>query len=395
MSSRISFNQISNRILDRLFANYSKLEDIQTELSTGKKVNKQSDDPVAASQSMELRAEVDQFTTFQRNIDDGQAYLGTVDSTLMTSNNLYQSLRESAIQASNDTNSAESRYYIGQQVRGVFDQMLALSNTNFKGDFVFSGTNSQVPPYEMRNGTSNVINAPAPLSSDMGLTGATLNTPLQVIDKNVDDSNDTASRAANAKLLVPGTVKINGLKEDTDYSVDYVHGTVTFLTAAASTMASTGGIKMDYNWVRRNEKDLDGIANREIEEGVTARINTTASEVYGAPTDDNSAWATMINLMNGTINNKPADINKSVGQIDMSLRRQLTAQAANGARINRFESTQARNDNRIVYTTELQSNVEDVDFAKAASDFNLQQTVYEASLKMGAQALQNSLVNFL
>ncbi len=73
----------------------------------------------------------------------------------------------------------------------------------------------------------------------------------------------------------------------------------------------------------------------------------------------------------------------------------MTAQATNGARINRFTSTQSRNDERVRYTTELQSNVEDVDFAKAASDFNLQQTVYEASLKMGAQSLQNPFVNFL
>ncbi len=46
-------------------------------------------------------------------------------------------------------------------------------------------------------------------------------------------------------------------------------------------------------------------------------------------------------------------------------------------------------------TPDDQSAVEDVDFAQAISDFNLQQAVYDASLKMGARALQNTLVNFL
>ena len=178
MSSRISFSQISSRILDRIFANYSKLEGIQEQLATGKKINKASDNPVSASQSMQLRSELDQFGSFQRNINDGLAYLGTVDSTLSTATNLYQSLRENAIQASNDTNSAESRFYIGQEVRGMFDQMVALSNTAFKGEYVFSGTNSQVPPYEMRNGASNVVNGAGALTGDMNYLGA--GTPMGV-----------------------------------------------------------------------------------------------------------------------------------------------------------------------------------------------------------------------
>src|SRR4051812_38866808 len=106
MSTRISFAQINQNVLDRMFDNYAKLENIQEQLSTGKKVNRPSDDPVAATQPMELRGEVARLNSYQRNIDDGLAYLGTIDTTLATGNNLYQNLRERAIQASNDTNSA-------------------------------------------------------------------------------------------------------------------------------------------------------------------------------------------------------------------------------------------------------------------------------------------------
>jgi flagellar hook-associated protein 3 FlgL len=393
MANRISFNQISNRILDRLFANYSKLEGIQQQLATGKKINKASDNPVGASQSMQIRSELDQFKTFQRNMDDGLAYLGTVDTTLSTANNLYQGLRENAIQASNDTNSAESRYYIGREVRGAFDQMVALANTAFKGEYVFSGTNSQVPPYEMRTASSKIVNGAGLLTGDVNYLGTGV--AMDLIDKNVDDSKDTITSDANPALIIPGTFKINGLTEGTDYSVDYVHGKVTFLSAAATALVGSGNADISYQWLRRNEADLDGVMNREIEQGVTARINTTASEVFGSKTDANGAWEAMINLMEGTMNNKPDKIRTSIDQIDVAFKRQLSAQSTNGARVNRFEDTQARNDDRTVYTTKLQSEVEDVDFAQAISDFNLQQAVYDASLKMGARALQNSLMDFL
>ncbi len=392
MPNRISFGQISTRILERLYANYGRLESVQQQLSTGKKLNRSSDNPVSTSQSMELRSEIDQFNSFQRNVNDGLAYLGTVDSTLGTANNLYQNMHERAIQAATDSNTAETRYFIGNEVRAIFDQMVALANTSFKDEYIFSGTNSQVPPYEIRGGASHVLTAPGALSGDM--TMPALGVPIQIIDKNVDDSKDTATSDANAYQIIPGTFAVNGLTDGTDYTVDYIKGTVTFLTAGATTLAGGAGIDMSYNWLRRNEKDLDGISNREIEEGVAARLNTTATEAFGSNVEQN-AWEGIINLMEGTMKNKPDKILEAIGKLDASFKHQLSAQAANGARVQRFESTQIRNDERTVYTSELQSQTEDVDFAQAISDFNMQQTIYDASLKMGAKAMQNTLMNFL
>ena len=394
MASRISFNQISARILDRLFVNYNKLEGIQEQLATGKKLNSASDNPVSAAQSMELRSQLDQFKSFQRNVDDGLGYLGTVDSALNTGTNVYQAMRERAIQASNDSNSAESRYYIGREVRGMFDQMVALSNTTFKGEFIFSGTNTQVPPYEMRNGSSSLQAGAPPGSSNSSYMA--VGSWISLIDQNVTDSNDTPTNNAYADLIVPGTFSIAGMQEGTDYEVDYRNGKLKILSASAANAIVTSAtpIKVNYDWLRRNEKDLDGVSNREVEEGVTARVNTTATDAFGGKVGAN-AWEAMIDLLDGTLNNKAEKVRGSLEKIDQSLKRNLTAQSSNGARVLRFESTQSRNTERQVYTTQLQSDIEDVDFAKAVSDFNLQQAVYDASLKMGAQALQNTLVNFL
>lgn len=394
MTTRISFGQISSRILERLFANNSKLEATQSQLSSGKKLEKASDNPVSVSQSMKFRSELDEYASFQRNIDDGHAYMGTVDSILTTSTGLYQNMRERAIQASNDTLDSQGRSFIGQEVRAIFDQMVSLSNTAFKGEYIFSGSNSQVPPYEIRNGASRIITAPLVPSGDMTMA---VGNPIQIIDKNVDDSKDTATYDANAYQIIPGTLKVNGLTEGTDYTVDYVKGTITFTPPGTAALALTGagpGIDLSYSWLRRNEKSLDGVANREIEAGVEARINTTASDVYGTNTEIN-AWEAMINLMEGTLNNKPDKIRESIAKIDFSMKRQATAQSMNGARIQRFESTQSHLDERAINMTQLQSEVEDVDFAKAISDYQQQQAVYEASLKVGAQAMQQSLVNFL
>lgn len=394
MATRISFNQISARILDRLFANYGKLEDIQQQLSTGKKLNTASDNPVSASQSMELRSQLDQFKSFQRNIDDGLGYLGTVDSALNTATNLFQSMRERAIQASNDTNTAESRYYIGREVRGMFDQILALANTTFKGEYIFSGTNTQAAPYEMRSGKATLQAGAAANSSNSDYTG--IGAWIDLKDMNVSDSDDTPTKNAYANLIIPGTFAISGMTEGVDYEVDYKAGKLKILSASADAVitGAGSGVEVNFDWVRRSEKNLDAVSNREIEEGVTARLNTTATDVFGSKSGPNT-WGALIDLLEGTLNNKGDKVRTSLDEIDASMRRNLNAQSSNGSRVLRFESTQNRNSERQVYTTELQSDVEDVDFAQAVSDFNLQQAVYDASLKMGARALQNTLANFL
>lgn len=399
MGTRISFSSMNARVLDRLNHNYNKLEGIQQQLSSGKKVSRASDDPVAVSNSMELRTQINQFKSFQRNVDDGLAYLGTVDTTLSTGNALFQNMRERAIQASNDTNSAESRFFIGREVRGMFDQMVALANTAFKGEYVFAGNNTQSSPIEMRSGASTVL-AVAPTGANMQLTAADLGTPaatMRLQDANVQDDSRDSNDYANAYFVLPGTLIIPTLQEGVDFQMDYVHGEITFLTTAATNLAATaGGIQMQYDWLRRNELDMDGVVNREVEEGVTAQMNTTLSEVYGPEDDkDSTSWAAMINLLEGTLLNKGDKVRDAIGKLDASMTRSLSAQASNGSRVLRFESTQSRNDERIVYNSELQSNVEDVDFAEAVSQFTLQQAVYEASLKMGARAIQNTLVDFL
>jgi flagellin-like hook-associated protein FlgL len=245
----------------------------------------------------------------------------------------------------------------------------------------------------MRNGQST-LQVGAPVNgSNSDYTG--IGTWISLKDMNTTDSNDTPSDNPMAYMIVPGTFGMAGMKEGVDYEMDYKAGKLKVLTPAADAAITSGGVTVTYDWLRRNEKDLDGVSNRELEEGVTARINTTATDVFGGKAEANNAWEAMIDLLDGTLNNKADKIRGSLEKVDSSIRRNLTAQSSNGARVLRFESTQSRNSERQVYTTQLQSDVEDVDFAQAVSDFNLQQAVYDASLKMGAKALQNTLVNFL
>jgi flagellar hook-associated protein 3 FlgL len=386
MSQRVTFTQMATHVQQHIFDNYGRLDKSQQQLSSGKRIMRPSDDPVSVATDLQLRANLGQFKQYTRNIDDGLSYLASVDSVLQSGNNLFQHLREKAIQGGSDTLNAANRQDIWQEVRVVFDQMVSLANTTFKGQYIFSGTQTQTPPYQVVDGRDAITTQ---------LDATTVGTPIQLTDLNITDAN-TATGIPNASDIIPGSVSVTGYTEGVDYSMDYHNGTITFTPPATNPLndAAGAGIEIQYSWLRRSELDMDGIVNREVAENTVARLNTTVSDAYGAP-NETTSWDAMITLLEGLHLNDGATIRGSISELDESLDRHLGTQATNGARTNQYEASKERIANANLSLSDLQSQIEDVDFAEAVSQMQLQQAVYQASLQVSARSIQQSLMNFL
>ena len=82
------------------------------------------------------------------------------------------------------------------------------------------------------------------------------------------------------------------------------------------------------------------------------------------------------------------DIKSSMGTV-------LKYRAQIGARSNRLEATVLRLDANEVDYLELLSNTEDIDLARMITELKMEESVYRASLSVGARIIQPSLVDFL
>ncbi|MEC7194724.1 MAG: hypothetical protein VXW39_03350, partial [Pseudomonadota bacterium] len=78
-------------------------------LSTGKRINKASDDPAGIRQVIRLNGEIQGLKTASRNASDGQSLIDTLDASLSEVQSILLRMRELAIQAISDTNSAADR----------------------------------------------------------------------------------------------------------------------------------------------------------------------------------------------------------------------------------------------------------------------------------------------
>ena len=159
-------------ILTNLFQSQAQEDRALQEVSTGRRVNKPSDDPAAAAaliQNEALASRTDQYT---QNTTSVQGLLQTADSTLSSVVTALNRAITLGVQGANGTLSAADQQQIAVEVQGIQDQVVQLANTSYHGSYIFAGTANNAPPF--------VVNPAAP--SGVSYNGNTSVNSVQVAD---------------------------------------------------------------------------------------------------------------------------------------------------------------------------------------------------------------------
>jgi flagellin len=126
----------------RNLSNSSKLLSQSLErLSSGQRINRAADDAAGLAISEGLRSQVRGLNQAVRNANDGISLISTAEGALSQSNDILQRMRELAVQASNDTNSATNRASIQTEVDQLNSELNRIGNTvQFNGSNVLDGS---------------------------------------------------------------------------------------------------------------------------------------------------------------------------------------------------------------------------------------------------------------
>jgi flagellar hook-associated protein 3 FlgL len=110
------------------------------EASTGVRVGKPSDDPIAAAELARLSASSSQTKAHLSAIDAVRGDAELTESTLESASDIFARLKEIALQGSNGELTAEDRRTLSVEVVGLKDALLTLSNTRGTRGYLFSGS---------------------------------------------------------------------------------------------------------------------------------------------------------------------------------------------------------------------------------------------------------------
>jgi flagellar hook-associated protein 3 FlgL len=145
---RVTQNMITSRSMVNLQGSLARLSRTQEQLSTGRVINRPSDDPVGTTTAMRLRSSLAQAAQHQRNAEDGAGWLQMVDTTLTGSTEILRRAKELGIQGVNGANGPSAMAALGQEVSRLRDALLSTANTTYLGRPIFGGVSTGTTAYD-------------------------------------------------------------------------------------------------------------------------------------------------------------------------------------------------------------------------------------------------------
>ena len=150
---RISTQMMYQQNMRGITDSQSKWLGYGEQMSTGKRVNRPSDDPIAASQAVVLSQSQSQNSQFALARTFAKQKVSLEDNVLNQVNTAITSAQEKLVYAGNGTLSDDDRLSLATDLQGIRDQLMNLANsTDGNGRFIFAGYKTESAPFDSTTG---------------------------------------------------------------------------------------------------------------------------------------------------------------------------------------------------------------------------------------------------
>ena len=144
---RVTNSIMVNTMTTDIAKNTAELLKTSNMVSSGKRINTPSDDPVGAGKVANYRKIISSVEQYKKNISHAQTWLSATDSALDSINSLLIQAKGIASAQATGTVNQESRAAAAEQVNGIYNQILQLSNSKLGDSYIFSGHSTNTPAF--------------------------------------------------------------------------------------------------------------------------------------------------------------------------------------------------------------------------------------------------------
>jgi flagellar hook-associated protein 3 FlgL len=398
---RISSQSIRDVFVDQLGRQQADLSRVQLQISTGLRFSRPAEDPIAASQSLDLQRAIDQNAQYRTNAGLAESRLKLSESTLGAVGDNLQRLRELAIQASNATETVETRRMISTEVRQRLDALLQLANTqDGNGRYLYAGYTTGVRPFV-------ATAAGYQYNGDQGQRLVQIGPGRQIADSDsgasifqlVRNGNGTFVAAPDPANSGSGVVGARGVADFSQwdagsYSIVFTSATTYDVLDAASVPVPgaagtyTPGQNISFRGVQLAIEGAPATGDRfTVGPSVNRDMFSMVQGFVGALALSTSTPRDLATFQN--------TMNSAIEHLDQSLGNVLQARAEIGGRLQALETQQNTNTDLGLQLKTTLSQTRDLDYSEAVTRMNQQLTALQAAQASYVKVMGLSLFNYL
>jgi flagellar hook-associated protein 3 FlgL len=126
----------------------AQLQTLSVQAGSGLSITRPSDAPADMAALMKLREALSDQDVWGANANLGMTLMNVADSALDAANNTLDSTLETAVAMASETYNADDRAEAADEIRALKEQLVALSNTEYSGRYIFAGTDYGGPAYD-------------------------------------------------------------------------------------------------------------------------------------------------------------------------------------------------------------------------------------------------------
>jgi flagellar hook-associated protein 3 FlgL len=402
---RISTSMIHTLASGGIGRNSSEVVKLQQQLASGKRIMSPADDPLGAAKVVQYAHLKGQNTQIGVNQIAAGARLRVSEVMVGDAGDVLQDVRQVLIEAGDGSFSASDRRTVVQKLRGLQDRLFDIANgRDEKGAYLFSGTREETQPFTRTPGgvTYSGDQGRQEIQVAPGRTIVTSENGAELFQRirtgNGAFTATPAATNAGTALIDRGSVVTPALVTNQNYTVTFnVVGTVTtydVFNVTTATAVSTGNA-----YTTGQSIQFDGI--QFTSNGAPANGDTVSI----APSPNKSVFDTIadaIAAIEPGAASTAADqtrytnsLGRAMNNIDLALDQVLTVRATMGAALLDLEAAMDATQSRDADIQRDLSQVRDLDYAKAISDYARAQQALEAAQRSYAQIGRQTLFDFL
>jgi flagellar hook-associated protein 3 FlgL len=404
-----------NSVLRNVAANADRLQKLQENMASGRRINRLSDDPIAATQVQDFRTRLSYLDRVKQNIQNNFTWLDRTDAELAHIGEMLQRAKTLALAQSNDTADESTRRVTAEELQDIIDNMINAGNAKVGKVFIFAGSKTLTKPLEL-----TPIRQEAVLNTDQIPTDERLLLNKQHLQADFEGwsqheyiarivkegemgraqfkvSDDGGKTWSREKTLLPKAEMVNESGAPSD-KVYLVFNGQTLDTFGDPVVFPKG---LEYRFTSNPPLAYKGNDDKRmvaVGEGQLLPINLTARDLYFRdPKRDASldVFDMMYGIKRALEDNDTVTLEKRLNDLDRSLDQVLSRRADVGSVRKEMEDQLDKSKDREFQGTKQMSDLEDLDFPAAVTEMNLADVRNKATMDTSGRLIQPSLLNFL